>query len=57
MCGITGGWWQKPSKQLDQGLKGALAVPKLTGSMEPASLSKLIVTELLRKELGFQGLS
>ena len=35
---------------------GHLAVPKLTGSMEPASLSKLIVTELLRKELGFQGL-
>ncbi len=35
---------------------GHLAVPKLTGSMEPASLSKLIVTDLLRKELGFQGL-
>ncbi|MBV5303820.1 MAG: glycoside hydrolase family 3 protein, partial [Chlorobium sp.] len=35
---------------------GHLAVPKLTGSMEPASLSKLIVTDLLRKELSFQGL-
>ncbi len=35
---------------------GHLAVPKLTGSMEPASLSKLIVTDLLRKELCFQGL-
>ncbi len=35
---------------------GHLAVPKLTGSMEPASLSKTIVTDLLRRELGFQGL-
>jgi beta-N-acetylhexosaminidase len=35
---------------------GHLAVPKLTGSMAPASLSKLMVTDLLRKELGFQGL-
>ena len=35
---------------------GHLAVPKLTGNMEPASLSKLMVTDLLRKELGFQGL-
>ncbi len=35
---------------------GHLAVPKLTGSMEPASLSKAIVTDLLRNELGFQGL-
>ena len=35
---------------------GHLAVPKLTGAMEPASISKTIVTDLLRKELGFQGL-
>jgi beta-N-acetylhexosaminidase len=35
---------------------GHLAVPKVTGTMEPASISKLIVTDLLRKELGFQGL-
>jgi beta-N-acetylhexosaminidase len=35
---------------------GHLAVPKLTGTMEPASLSKAIVTDLLRKELGFTGL-
>ena len=35
---------------------GHLAVPKLTGTMEPASISKVIVTDLLRKELGFQGL-
>ncbi len=35
---------------------GHLAVPKLTGTMEPASISKTIVTDLLRKELGFQGL-
>ncbi|NTU91354.1 MAG: glycoside hydrolase family 3 protein [Chlorobiaceae bacterium] len=34
---------------------GHLAVPKLTGSLEPASLSKTIVTDLLRKELGFTG--
>ncbi|NTW52485.1 MAG: glycoside hydrolase family 3 protein [Chlorobiaceae bacterium] len=35
---------------------GHLAVPKLTGTLEPASLSKTIVTDLLRQELGFQGL-
>ncbi|RXK88179.1 glycoside hydrolase family 3 protein [Chlorobaculum sp. 24CR] len=35
---------------------GHLAVPRLTGTMEPASLSKKIVTGLLRRELGFQGL-
>jgi len=35
---------------------GHIAVPKLTGTMEPASISKVIVTDLLRKELGFQGL-
>ena len=35
---------------------GHLAVPKLTGTMEPASISKAVVTDLLRKELGFQGL-
>ena len=35
---------------------GHIAVPKLTGTMEPASISKLIVTDLLRNELGFTGL-
>ncbi len=35
---------------------GHIAIPKLTGTMEPASISKLIVTDLLRNELGFQGL-
>ncbi|WP_236848186.1 glycoside hydrolase family 3 protein [Chlorobaculum limnaeum] len=35
---------------------GHLAVPKLTGTMEPASLSRTIVTSLLRDELGFRGL-
>ncbi len=35
---------------------GHLAVPKLTGTLEPASLSKSIVTGLLREELGFNGL-
>jgi beta-N-acetylhexosaminidase len=34
---------------------GHLAVPKLTGTMEPASLSRTIVTGLLRQELGFKG--
>jgi len=37
-------------------MTGHLAVPKLTGTMVPASISKTIVTELLRKELGFKGL-
>ncbi len=35
---------------------GHLAVPKLTGTMEPASISKAIVTDLLRRDLGFQGI-
>lgn len=35
---------------------GHLAVPKITGSLEPASVSKTIVTDLLRRELGFKGL-
>ncbi|MBN1929323.1 MAG: glycoside hydrolase family 3 protein [Chlorobiaceae bacterium] len=35
---------------------GHLAVPKLTGSLEPASLSRTIVTGLLRDELNFKGL-
>jgi beta-N-acetylhexosaminidase len=35
---------------------GHLAVPKITGSLEPASISKTIVTDMLRRELGFQGL-
>ena len=35
---------------------GHIAVPKLTGTMEPASISKIIVTDLLRRELGFTGL-
>jgi beta-N-acetylhexosaminidase len=35
---------------------GHLAVPKLTGTMEPASVSRAIVSGLLRNELGFQGL-
>jgi beta-N-acetylhexosaminidase len=35
---------------------GHLAVPKLTGTMEPASLSGTVVTGLLRQELGFEGL-
>ncbi|NTU59340.1 MAG: glycoside hydrolase family 3 protein [Chlorobiaceae bacterium] len=35
---------------------GHLAVPKLTGTLEPASLSKTIVTDLLRDEFGFKGL-
>ena len=34
---------------------GHLAVPKLTGTLEPASLSPTIVTGLLRNELGFTG--
>lgn len=51
----------KPFKAaIEQGvisiMTGHIAVPKLTGTMEPASISKAIVTDLLRRELGFQGL-
>jgi len=51
----------KPFKAaIEQGvisvMVGHLAAPELTGTMEPASISKVIVTDLLRKELGFQGL-
>jgi beta-N-acetylhexosaminidase len=51
----------KPFKSaIEQGvisiMIGHLAVPKLTGTMEPASISKIVVTDLLRNELGFLGL-
>jgi beta-N-acetylhexosaminidase len=35
---------------------GHLAVPAITGTMEPATLSPKIITELLRNQLGFRGL-
>jgi len=35
---------------------GHISMPKLTGDDTPASLSKTIVTDLLRNELGFTGL-
>lgn len=35
---------------------GHLAVPKITGDNTPASLSKTIITDLLKNELGFKGL-
>ncbi len=41
---------------VDVVMPGHLAVPSLTGSShEPASLSKTIVTELLKKQMGFEG--
>ncbi|KAF7795194.1 hypothetical protein EIP86_006343 [Pleurotus ostreatoroseus] len=36
-------------------MTGHLAVPALTGSAEPASLSRALTTGLLRGELGFEG--
>lgn len=42
--------------QVDVVMPGHLAVPALTGaSHEPASLSKAIVTNLLKQQLGFKG--
>ncbi|NTW56240.1 MAG: glycoside hydrolase family 3 protein [Chlorobiaceae bacterium] len=35
---------------------GHLAVPNITGTLEPASVSKTIVSGILRQDLGFQGL-
>lgn len=35
---------------------GHVSVPKLTGNDTPSSLSKVVITDILRKELGFQGL-
>ncbi len=35
---------------------GHLAVPNITGDNTPASLSREIITDLLKKELGFKGL-
>ena len=35
---------------------GHLAVPSITGNSTPASLSKEVITELLKKELGFNGI-
>jgi beta-N-acetylhexosaminidase len=33
-----------------------MSLPKVTGNEEPCEFSEVVVTELLRKELGFQGL-
>lgn len=35
---------------------GHLAIPSITGNSKPASLSKEVITELLKKELGFNGI-
>jgi beta-N-acetylhexosaminidase len=35
---------------------GHIAVPKLTGDDTPASLSKEVITDLLKEEMGFKGL-
>ena len=35
---------------------GHIAVPAVTGDLTPASLSKIMVTDYLRGQLGFQGL-
>ncbi len=35
---------------------GHLAIPSITGDATPATLSKAIVTDLLKQEMGFQGL-
>lgn len=35
---------------------GHVSVPNLTGDDTPSSLSKVVITDILRKELGFQGL-
>ncbi len=47
-------------KAIDAGAKvimvGHLAVPNLTGDEIPASLSKSVVTDLLKTEMGYQGL-
>lgn len=47
-------------KAIDAGvisvMVGHLAVPELTGSMEPASLSTSVITGILRHDLGFRGL-
>lgn len=34
---------------------GHIAVPEITGDDTPASLSEILVTQILRRELGFQG--
>ncbi|ADK81723.1 glycoside hydrolase family 3 protein [Sediminispirochaeta smaragdinae] len=37
-------------------MSGHIAYPKITGTDEPASLSKTLLTGLLREKIGFQGL-
>ena len=37
-------------------MTGHIALPKITGNNEPATLSKQILTDLLRDELGYTGL-
>ncbi len=40
----------------DMVMVGHIALPQVTGDMTPATLSRTIVTELLREQLGFSGL-
>ncbi len=35
---------------------GHLAIPNITGDKTPASLSKVLITDLLKKEMGYKGL-
>lgn len=41
---------------LDCVMVGHIAVPEITGDLTPATLSKEVVTGILREELGFEGL-
>ena len=40
----------------DMVMVGHISLPELTGDMTPASLSEMVMTDLLRDELGFTGL-
>lgn len=43
-------------KDVDMIMVGHLAVPNVTGDNTPASLSKKMITDILKKEMGFTGL-
>lgn len=42
--------------RLDMVMVGHIALPQVTGDMTPATVSATVVTELLREEVGFDGL-
>ena len=44
------------ARETDMVMVGHIAVPEITGDMTPATLSRQLITDILKEELGFRGL-